>query len=325
MKGMVKNMSTLDKILEEINNAESIVILTHENPDGDAVGTSLALYSALKISGKSNVDLIIPECPKTFAFLPNADKIKKETSVENYDLAIAIDAANLNMLNGWAKHFEDANTTIVIDHHGTNTMYGDYNFVNPDAPACAEVMIVVLNYFNMEINKDIGTCLLAGIITDTGGFKYQGVTAETFEFVAELLNKGVNVSNTYRKVLQVKTKSAFELSRIANNRLEFFEEGKIAYTYLTLEDYDKVNGSYGDHEGIVDVGRDIEGVEVSIFVREIRGKGLKVSLRSNDKVNVDEIALLFGGGGHLKAAGFSTSDSFEVIKVKVLDEVRRYL
>ncbi|MBP3502631.1 MAG: bifunctional oligoribonuclease/PAP phosphatase NrnA [Clostridia bacterium] len=318
-------MSTLDKILEEIKKAESIVILTHENPDGDAVGTSLALYNALKTYGKNNVDLIIPECPKTFLFLPCANEIKKESNIENYDLAIVIDCATLKMLNGWVKYFENADSTIVIDHHGTNTMYGDYNFVNPDAPACAEVMIVALNYFNMEINKNIGTCLLAGIITDTGGFKYQGVTAETFEFVAKLLNKGVNVSDTYRKVLQVKTKSAFELGRLASNRLEFFENGKIAYTYVTIKDYENVNAIYGDHEGIVDVGRDIEGVEVSIFIREIKGKGLKVSLRSNDKVNVDEIALLFGGGGHLKAAGFSINGDIEAVKEKVINEVKRYL
>ncbi|MBO5348931.1 MAG: bifunctional oligoribonuclease/PAP phosphatase NrnA [Clostridia bacterium] len=318
-------MSTLDKILEEINKAESIVILTHEHPDGDAVGTSLALYNALKLYGKNNVDLIIPECPKTFNFLPNANEIKKESSVENYDLAIAIDCSTYKMLNGWGKYFENANSTVVIDHHGTNTMYADYNFVNPDAPACAEVMIVALNYFNMEINKDIGTCLLVAIITDTGGFKYQGVTAETFQFVADLLNKGVNVSDTYRKVLQVKTKSAFELSRLATNRIEFFESGKIAYTYVTLEDYDKFNAIYGDHEGIVDVGRDIEGVEVSIFIREVKGKGLKVSLRSNDKVNVDEIALLFGGGGHLKAAGFYINGDFDTVKEKIINEVKRYL
>lgn len=318
-------MSTLDKILEEINRAESIVILTHEHPDGDAVGTSLALYNALKIYGKTNVDLIIPECPKTFLFLPCSNEIKKEVNIENYDLAIAIDCATLKMLNGWAKYFETAENTIVIDHHGTNTMYGDYNFVNPDSPACAEVMIVALNYFNMEINKDIGTCLLAGIITDTGGFKYKGVTAETFEFVAKLLNKGVNVSDTYRKVLQVKTKSAFELARIANNRLEFFEDGKIAYTYVTLEDYDNVNAVVGDHEGIVDVGRDIEGVEVSIFIREVKGKGLKVSLRSNEKVNVDDIALLFGGGGHPKAAAFSINGDLDAVKEKVINEVKRYV
>ena len=318
-------MGTLDSILEEINNADSIVILTHENPDGDAVGTSLALYNALKVYGKDNVDLIIPECPKTFLFLPGASNIKKSSDVKGYQLAISIDCASFDMVCGGQKYFDSAEHTVVIDHHGTNTMYGDFNFVNPDSPACAEVMIVVLNRFNMNIDKNIGTCLLVGIITDTGGFKSQGVTAETFEFVARLLNRGVNVSDTYRKVLQVKTRSAFELSRVATNRLELIDDGKIAYTYVTLEDYERFGNTYGDHEGIVDIGRDIEGVEVSIFVRAIKGRGWKVSLRSNDKVDVDEIALLFGGGGHPKAAGFSIREDISSVKEKIIKEVRHYL
>lgn len=318
-------MGTLDKILEEINKANSIVILTHDNPDGDAVGTSLALYNALKKYGKENVDIIIPECPKAFLFLPGADNIKKSSECESYNLAIGIDCSNLNMLNGGNKYFENSDHTVVIDHHNTNTMYGDLNFVNPDAPACAEVMIVALNSFNIDIDKDIGTCILAGIITDTGGFKSQNVTSETFEFVANLLKKGINVSSVYRKVLLLKTKSAYELARAANNRLEFFSDGKIAYTYVTLEDYEKFGTSYGDHEGIVEVGRDIEGVEVSIFVRPIKGKGFKVSLRSNNKVDVDEIALLFGGGGHPKAAGFYINGDIESVKKKVIDEVKRCL
>lgn len=318
-------MSTLDKIYEEIKKAESIAILAHENPDGDAVGTSLALYIALKSAGKSNVDLIIPEYPKTFEFLPNSDQIKKVGSRENYDLAIAVDCSTINMLNGGTTYFENAQTSVVIDHHGTNTMFGDYNFVNPDAPACAEVMIVALNHFKMDITKDIGTCLLVGIITDTGGFKYSGVTAETFEFVARLLNKGVNVSDTYRKVLQVKTKSAFELMRLATSRIEFFENGKIAFTYVTLEDQERLGCSIGDHEGIVDFGRDVEGVEISIFVRAIKNKGLKVSLRSNENVNVDEMALVFGGGGHPKAAGFSINGDLENIKTRLISEAKHYL
>ena len=293
---------TLDNILEEINKAKTIVILTHENPDGDAIGSSLALYNALKSYGK-NPDVIIPEYSRTFEFLPGTSEIKKESSIEKYDLAISLDCATIKMLNGFAKYFENAKTKIAIDHHGTNTMYADLNFVNPDAPACAQILIVILNYFHIEITKDIGTCILAGIITDTGGFKYSGVTAETFEFVAWLLNKGVNVSSVYRKVLQTRTKSNFELNRIASDRLQFFEDGKIAFTFITNADEDKVNAETGDHEGIVDIGRDIEGVEVSIFIREVPEKGLKISLRSNEYVNVSDVALLFGGGGHPRAAG----------------------
>ena len=316
-------MSTLDNILEEINKANSIVILTHENPDGDEVGTALALYKALKQYGK-NPDIIIPEYSKVFEFLPGIDDIKKESNVEKYDLAISVDCATIKMLNGFANYFESAKMKIDIDHHGTNTMYGDINFVNPVAPACAQILITILDYIGMEITKDIGSCILTGIITDTGGFKYSGVTAETFEFVAWLLNKGVNVSKIYRQVLQVKTKANFELHRIASDRIEFLEDGKIAFTYITEEDEQKVGAQNGDHEGIVEVGRDVEGVEVSIFVRQT-DKGCKVSLRSNDYVNVSDVCLMFGGGGHQKAAGALIQGSIEQVKEKLLYQVKSYL
>lgn len=316
-------MSTLDNILEEINKANSIVILTHENPDGDAVGTALALYNALKQYGK-NPDIIIPEYSKVFEFLPGIDDIKKESNVEKYDLAISVDCATIKMLNGFANYFESAKMKIDIDHHGTNTMYGDINFVNPVAPACAQILITILEYFGMEITKDIGSCILTGIITDTGGFKYSGVTAETFEFVAWLLNKGVNVSKIYRQVLQVKTKANFELHRIASDRIEFLEDGKIAFTYITEEDEQKVGAQNGDHEGIVEVGRDVEGVEVSIFVRQT-DKGCKVSLRSNEYVNVSDVCLMFGGGGHQKAAGALIQGTIEQAKEKLLYQVKSYL
>ena len=313
-------MGTLENILEEINKSETIAILTHENPDGDAIGSGLALYHALKQMGK-NPDIIIPEYPRTFEFLPGTDEIKKETEVEKYDLAISVDCATIKMLNGFANYFEDAQVKISIDHHSTNTMFGDLNYVSPDAPACAQILVVVLEYFNVEITKEIGTCLLTGIITDTGGFKYSGVTAETFEFAAMLLNKGINVSKIYRRVLQTKTKANFELSRIAANRLEFFENGKIAFTYITKEDEESVNAESGDHEGIVEYGRDIEGVEVSIFLRQT-DKGCKVSMRSNESVNVSDVCILLGGGWHIHAAGATMQCTIEQAKEKILRQVK---
>lgn len=310
---------TLDDILEQINKAEKIVILTHENPDGDAMGSSLAMYQALKAYGK-NPDIIIPEHPRVFDCLPGINEIKTETEIENYDLAISLDCATIKMLNGFSKYFENAKVKVCIDHHSTNTMFGDYNYVNPAAPACAQILLVVLEYFGIEITKEIGTCILAGIITDTGGFKYQGVTAETFEFVAWLLNKGVDVSKVYRKVLQTKTKSNFELNRIASDRIEFWENGKVAYTYITKEDEEKVNAENGDHEGIVEIGREIEGVEVSVFIRQTN-KGCKVSLRSNDYVNVSDACMVFGGGGHPRAAGCTIPGTIEQAKEKILKEI----
>lgn len=314
---------TVDNILEEIKKAKTIVILTHENPDGDAVGSSLAMYMALQKMGKE-VDLIIPELPRIYAFLPKAEEAKKEGSTNPYDLAISLDSATIKMLNGWSNYFETAKVKVVIDHHGSNTMYGDYNYINPAAPACAQILITILEYFGIEIDKEIGTAILTGIITDTGGFQYQSTTPETFEFASELLKKGVNVSNIYKKVMNTKSKANFELRRRAIERMQFLEEGKVAITYITMQDQQEVKAEPGDHEGIVEEGRAIEGVEVSIFLRETE-KGYRASLRSNDYVNVSDVCLMFGGGGHVHAAGCTIAQSLEQVKEKLINQVKMYL
>ena len=314
---------TIDNIIEEIDKAKNIVILTHETPDGDAIGSSLALYAGLKQLGK-DVDVIIPEYSKTFDFLPNSSEIKKEGRNENYDLAIALDCGDIKRLNGFVNYFENANTRISIDHHSSNTMFADYNFVNPMAPAAAQILVVILEALGVIIDKEIGTCLLTGIITDTGGFKYKGVTAETFEFVAELLARGVNVSDVYKKVLQTVSKTRFSLMQIAMNRIEFLEDGKLTFTYITKEDEEKVGAGTNDHDGIVEMGRDIEGVEVSIFLRET-DNGYKISLRSNEYVNVSDICLMFSGGGHIRAAGGNVNLPFEQAKEKIIHECKKHL
>lgn len=314
---------TLDNILEEIKKADTIAILTHENPDGDAIGSSLAMYIALKAIGK-NPDIIIPDMPRIYKFLPEADKIIKEAKAEQYDLAIALDAATLKMLNSFAQCYEEAKVSVTIDHHGTNTMFGDFNYINPAAPACAQILITIFDYFNIEITKEIGTCILTGIITDTGGFQHQTTTAETFEFAANLLRKGVNVSEVYKKVMNTKSKSNFELRKRAIDRMEFLEDGKIAFTYMTKKDFEEVNSEAGDHEGIVEEGRNIEGVEVSIFLRETE-KGFKASLRSNEYVNVSDVCLMFGGGGHIRAAGCNMQMPLEQAKERIINQAKMYL
>ncbi len=314
---------TLDDITKAINEAETIAILTHESPDGDAMGSSLAMYNALKDMGKKP-DIIIPEYPRTFSFLPGADEILKEGKQKQYDLVISLDCADLKRLNGFANYFEDAKTTISIDHHRMNPMFADYNYVDPASPACCQILVVILEYLKVEITKDIGTCLLTGIITDTGGFKYPGVTAETFEFAAWLLTSGVNVSNIYKKVLQIKTRANYELSKLAMNRMEFLEDDRITFTYITLEDEKRFQAEEGSHEGIVEIGRDIEGVEVSIFLHEAED-GFKVSLRSNEYINVSEVCFMFDGGGHMRAAGCKMTGTIEQIKNKLVNEIKKEL
>ena len=314
---------TIDNIKEEIQKAEDVVILTHESPDGDAVGSALAMYLTLKKLGKT-VDVIIPEYASMFEFLPGADEIKKEGKQEPYDLAISVDVTGINRLNGFAKYFENANVKIQIDHHQVNEMFADYNFVNPASPACAQNLIFIIEQLGVEIDKEIGTCLLTGIITDTGGFKYEGVSAETFEFTSWLLAKGVNVSDVYKRVLQMKTKANFELRKVIMERMEFLCDNKITFTYMTLEDEKKAGAMPGDHEGLVEIGRDIEGVEVSIFLREIEG-GYKASLRSNNYVNVSDVCVALNGGGHKRAAGCNIFNTLEMAKEIIINEVTKHI
>ena len=314
---------TIDNIKEEIEKAKDIVILTHETPDGDAIGSALAMYLALKKLGKA-VDVIIPEYSNTFSFLPGAQEIKSEGKKEPYDLVISVDVTGIRRLNGFSKYFEDARTKIQIDHHQVNEMFGDYNFVNPASPACAQILILVIEQLGVEIDKEIGTCLLTGIITDTGGFKYEGVSAETFEFASWLLAKGVNVSSIYKKVLQMKTRSNFELRKLIIDRMEFLHENKITFTYITLEDLKNVNAVPGDHEGLVETGRDIEGVEVAILLRETED-GYKASLRSNNYVNVSDVCIPFHGGGHIRAAGCNMYGTLEECKEKIVNEVFKHI
>lgn len=316
-------MTTIDQILKCIKKSKNIVIVTHENPDGDAVGSSLAMYHALK-GLKKNVDIIIPEYAKCFNELPGIDEVIKESD-KVYDLAISLDAATDKLLNVWVKYFREADQRIVIDHHSTNTMFGDINYVDLSAPACAQVVYMLIKHYRWKITPEIGTCIMAGIITDTGGFQYSGVSKDTFNIAAELLDVGVNISKVYKKVFDTKTKSSFELRKIAIDRMEFLEDGKIAFTYVTNEDERKVNAGVGDYEGIVSEGRSVEGVEVSIFLHELKDGEFKISLRSNSYVNVSDVCIMFGGGGHIRAAGAKMTADPLVIRDKVVNEVKRQL
>lgn len=282
------------------------------------------MYHALVEMGK-DVDVVIPGMPRTFEFLPGGNKVKTEGRKDfSYDLGISLDCTDTKRLKCYEDYYENAKVKISIDHHGTNTMFADYNFVDPVSPACAQVLLVVLNSMKVQITKDIGTCLLTGIVTDTGGLRYTGVTTETLEITAELVRIGVNLAEICQKTLQTKTKANFELCKLIMNRMEFFEDGKIAFTYITKEDEEKFNVLPGDHEGLVEIGRDIENVEVSIFLREI-DDGFKVSLRSTEYVNVAEVCSIFSGGGHIRAAGCTIHFPLEQAKEKIIERVKTFI
>ena len=219
---------TLDDILEEIKKADTIVVLSHESPDGDAVASSLSVMHAVEQLGKK-VDVIIPEYSRDFKFLPGAEKILEKGQKEPYDLAISVDCTDLKRLAEGKEYFEPAKKTIQIDHHSVNGMFADLNYVDPVAPACCRVLIAMFEYYGVEITKELATCILTGIITDTGGFQWGGVSPETFEFAAELVRKGAKIKEICRIALRKKSKAHCELEKIIYNRLQFFEDGKIAF------------------------------------------------------------------------------------------------
>lgn len=316
---------TLDDILVEIKKADTIVVLTHESPDGDAVGSSLAVKHALESINKK-VDVIIPKFSRLYNFMPGIDEVKAFSDYKSYDLAIAVDCAEYKRIAA-REYFDNAKRTISIDHHGSNNMFADLNFVNPVSPACCEVLAGIFGYYEITINKKIGTCLMTGIITDTGGFRHQGINPETFEFTADLIRIGVDIPDIYKRTMCTKTRANFELSKRIMERMEFFKDGKIAFTYINLEDEKETGAEEGDDEGLVDVGRSIEGVKVSIFLRQKDTKdgkdAYKISLRSCSEINVSDICMKFGGGGHQRAAGALIQGSMEEVKEKIVREVEK--
>lgn len=315
---------TLDEIYQEIKKAEKIVILTHEASDGDAVGSTLAMKVALKQLGK-DADVIIPEYSRVFNFLPYANEIKKENGDATYDLAISLDCTDLKRLGMGKEYFATAKKTIQIDHHSINSMFADLNYVDPVSPACCQILIAMFEYFEIEITKELGTCILTGIITDTGGFQWGELTPETFEFAAELVRKGVNIEHICQE-LRNKTRAHIELTKLVYDRMEFLEDGKIVVSYITLEDEEKNDVELGDKEGLIEMCRDVEGVEVAILLKEKENaNGFKCSLRSKDNINVAEICYVLGGGGHPKAAGCFISGNKEQVKNKIVTEVKKAL
>lgn len=316
---------TLDDINVEIKKAENIVILAHEAPDGDAIGSALAMCLALRNMGKNAV-ILMKDFPENFLFLPGVEYIKETSEIEKYDMAIALDCPNIKrIVEDFIPYFENADVKVEIDHHNKNDMFGDYNVVNHVSPATCQILVSSFEYMGIEITKEIGTCLLCGIITDTNGFRNSNITTESFEFASWALEKGINLSKVYMQSMLTMSRSKFEAQKLAMQRLEFFEDGKITFTYMTKVDDNEIGVKPGEHDGIVEIGKSIEGVEVSIFMYEKKDKGFKLSLRSNEYVNVSEVCLTFGGGGHIKAAGATVYMPFEEAKKAIISEVKKHL
>lgn len=307
------------KIKELIESSKSIGLLAHENPDGDAIGSLIAFYLILRDMNK-DVVVIASKIPERFKYLEDIDKIV-DNSQKNFDLVIVLDCASKKRIGQIDNIVDRASQVIVIDHHVSNTLYGDINYIEGNTSSCAQVLYYLFKEWKWNINKECGKALMTGVLTDTSGFKNDNVDKNTYLMAAEMLDVGIDIYNLQREVLTIVTKPQLELKRIALDRLEFFDNGKIAFSYVTKKDMDSVGAMVGDHEGLVEIGRDIIGVEVSIFMRE--DEGFKISLRSNGSVKVNEIAEFFDGGGHEMAAGLNIDKNLEDAKNDIIRETMK--
>lgn len=310
-----------NNIWELIDTSQNILILTHQRPDGDAIGSSLAMYESLINMGK-NVTIIMQEVPEVYCFLKNYSIIQTDTA-NSFELALILDCSTKERIGQLTDLTSRCQQVAGIDHHINNTLYADHSLIDANASSCCQIVYYFLKHHNVTISKTIGESILVGVLTDTNGFANNNVDTQTFKLVMELVEQGLDFYQVYSQALRLKTKSQFTLHQLATSRLEFFESGKIAFTYLTKDDFIKNEAEVGDHEGIVDIGRNIFGVEVSVFIRE--DDGYHVSLRSNGQINVNSIANNFNGGGHTMAAGCIIDKSFKETKELLINEIKKKL
>lgn len=309
----------MNKIFDEIKIANKILLLAHENPDGDAIGSLMAMYHMLKDLGK-DVLVVVPEIPPAFLYLNGINNILSKTD-DTFDLGIVVDCANKERIGQINNEFSNCKKTIVIDHHISNSRYGDINYVEEVTASCTQVLYYLFKKWNINITNDIGEAIITGCLTDTSGFRNNNVDKNTFMMAAELMDIGIDINKIYYLAVSKKSMAQYLLMKMTLDRLEMFEDGKIAFSYISEEDFANVGALPGDHEGLVDLGRNIGGVEVSIFMRE--DDGYRISFRSNGNIDVNEIAKKFGGGGHKMAAGAKIDGDFKETKNKVLLEIKK--
>jgi len=305
----------MNNIISEIKKSNNIVLLCHTNPDGDAVGSVLGMYHLLKKLGKE-VEMVIKDVPTKFSFIEGYENIKSSSN-KTYDVAIILDTATEERINNPNNIIESIKKTIVIDHHSSNTKYGDINFID-NKPACCEIVYNLIKEMNIEMDEKICTPLCSGLLTDTGGLSHPDVKPSTYKVAGEL-SEIADIPSIYKKVLGTITKGQFELKKIGTKNLEFYKNNQITFTYITEEDLNRLELQKNEADILANLGRDIEGVEVAIYVRKYED-GNRASLRSNN-IDVNEVAKVFGCGGHKNAAGITSTMDFNILKEKLIEEV----
>ncbi len=315
-------------VKEKILSAEKIAIITHINPDGDCIGSSLALQSFIEKCGKTAEVFNEQGLPQSYAFMAG-DKIVRtdaESDGTKYDLVIWADCGSEDRGGKISWVTENADVRINIDHHQTNTLFADINIVDGNAAATCIMIYEMFMACGVEIDLHTAELLYMGIITDSGNFSYSNADKRTHLVAGELLEIGVNVAELTQKLFRTTTYGKLKLTALTLDNLELFYDGKIAVLFTSKKMYAETNTSSEDSEGFVSMARDIKGVKIAVFLRDTTdGALVKVSLRSNADVDVSEIAKKFGGGGHEKAAGFSLPGTIPEVRDFLIKDLEQYI
>ena len=316
----------ISKVISRINNCEKVLIITHENPDGDALGSSLALAKSLKQIEK-NVDIVcIDDIPLAFQFLPEIKYIKKDFLFGDYDIAIILDCGDLKR-TGFPERLreiklKDRKKIINIDHHPKNDLHkiANINLIDYNSSSTSEIIYEIIQQIEqIEINKEIATCLLCGLYTDTGAFKHSNTTPKVLKISAELLKCGARLKKITESITNGKSISALKLWGIVFSRIQKNEEFKIISSFIREKDLVDCHATHHDLSGVVNMINSIPNTNVAILFSEIGDGKIKASIRTEkDNVDASRLAEIFGGGGLKKASGF-TIDGKLICKNNIWD------
>lgn len=306
------------KAKELIEKANSIYIVGHVNPDGDSIGAAFSMFLALRKLGKDTT-VIMQNYSDSFAFLPHLKETKKEIKEDNIDLLICVDSSDFFRLDLKEEDRLKAKKKIVFDHHKVVKKYGDVNCVDSNLPAASEMVYNFLNFLNVDIDKEIGMYIYTGLMTDTGSFNYSSTLPSTLRAAAFLIERGVDFSNICDKLNHTMKEAKLKLIAKTIESMEVYFNGKLRYSYMPYETINYLGLNDEDAEGMTNYLRYPEGTEVAVYIRGKSDGTYKVSLRSGGKVDVSEVAITFGGGGHSRAAGYTIKENLEVEKNKLIE------
>lgn len=316
---MSKNC-TLEEIAALLLAQDKLVLCPHISPDGDALGSTLALKMALEKAGKNVTVMVDDDVPKAFGFLPQMDCFVKpaDTEVVEADLLVVLDASSLDRIGKVAQAVK-AKAVANIDHHISNTQFADYLYLNTEAAATAEILCNLVEKLGITPDKNLATCLYTGIYTDCGSFRYANTTPGTMRAAAKLLEYGAR-PNEISDALGTNTRANIEMLGKVLQTLAFYNDGKISTLEIDSDLYDKDVNT----DNFISFARYIEGVDVAVLFKAVEPAVTRVSMRSQD-TDVAAIALSFGGGGHVRAAGCTVELPLEQAKAKVLEAIGKAL